>query len=119
MVMLRTASGRQCHINNYRQAVYGYDQRFEVLGSRGMLLNENLRPTTLRRWSGERTEAKDPLLYFFLERYAEAYRLELDAFVAALDAGNAMPVTARDGRAALRLADAALESAQTARAIKV
>ena len=119
MVMLRTASGRQCHINNYRQAVYGYDQRFEVLGSRGLLMNENLRPTTLRRWSGERTEAKDPLLYFFLERYAEAYRLELDAFVAALDAGNAMPVTARDGRAALRLADAALESAQTARAIKV
>jgi len=49
MVQLRTASGRQCHINCSRQAVYGYDQRFEVFGSAGQVLNDNLRPTTIRR----------------------------------------------------------------------
>ncbi len=44
MILMRTASGKQCHINCYRKAVYGYDQRFEVFGSDGMLKNDNLRP---------------------------------------------------------------------------
>jgi myo-inositol 2-dehydrogenase/D-chiro-inositol 1-dehydrogenase len=119
MVIMKTASGKQCHINNSRKAVYGYDQRFEVFGSRGMLLNDNLRPSTLRRYDEARTEARDPLLNFFLERYAEAYRLELEAFVEAVTAGGKMPVTVRDGRQALRLADAALESAGSGRAVKI
>jgi myo-inositol 2-dehydrogenase/D-chiro-inositol 1-dehydrogenase len=119
MVTMQTESGRQCHINNCRQAVYGYDQRLEVFGSLGMALNDNLRPSTLRRYSATETEVLDPLLNFFLERYADAYRLELDAFLAAVEQGSAVPVTARDGRQALRLADAALESAQTGRAVRV
>lgn len=119
MVLLRTSSGRQCHINCCREAVYGYDQRFEIYGASGMLLNENQRATTVRRWTRERTDAAEPLLDFFLERYAEAYRLELAAFVQAVAAGGAMPVTARDGRQALRLADAALESARTGRSVRV
>lgn len=119
MVQMRTASGRQCHINGCREAVYGYDQRFEIFGSRGMLQNENLRPTTVRRWSRTETEAGEPLLNFFLERYAEAYRLELDLFLAAVESGGPMPVTLRDGRQALRLADCALESALTGRSVVV
>ena len=119
MIQMRTASGRQCHINNCREAVYGYDQRAEVFGSKGMLLNENLRPTTLRRWSSTATDAREPLLTFFLERYADAYRIELGAFIDALEAGGPMPVTPHDGRQALRLADCALESALTGRAVKV
>ena len=116
---MRTASGRQCHINNCRQAAYGYDQRIEVFGSRGMLLNDNLRPSTLRRYDAAETEAREPLLNFFLERYAEAYRLELDAFLAALAEGTPMPLTVEDGRRALRLADAALLSARTGCAVTV
>lgn len=119
MIQMRTASGRQCHINNCREAVYGYDQRAEVFGSKGMLLNENLRPTTIRRWSSTATDAREPLLTFFLERYADAYRIELGAFLDALEAGGPMPVTPHDGRQALRLADCALESALTGRAVKV
>jgi myo-inositol 2-dehydrogenase/D-chiro-inositol 1-dehydrogenase len=119
MVLMRTASGRQCHINCCREAVYGYDQRLEVFGSRGMVLNDNLRPSTLRRWSAEETEAREPLLNFFLERYAEAYRIELDQFIAAVAAGGAMPVTPQDGRQALRLADCALESAVSGRTVTV
>jgi myo-inositol 2-dehydrogenase / D-chiro-inositol 1-dehydrogenase len=84
-----------------------------------MLLNDNLRPSTLRRYDATRTEARDPLLNFFLERYVDAYRLELDAFVAAVESGAPLPVTVRDGRQALRLADAALESAGSGRAVKV
>ncbi|MDQ0393950.1 inositol 2-dehydrogenase [Labrys monachus] len=119
MVQMRTASGRQCHINGCREAVYGYDQRFEIFGSAGMLLNENVRATTVRRWTRTQTDAQEPLLNFFLERYADAYRLELQAFLDAVQGGAPMPVTPRDGRQALRLADCALESALTGRAIKV
>lgn len=119
MVLMHTASGRQCHINCCRQAAYGYDQRFEIFGSRGMLLNDNLRPTTVRRFTAAETEARDPLLNFFLERYADAYRAELDAFLTALREGATMPVTPRDGRQALRLADCALESVKAGRTVLV
>ena len=119
MVIMRTASGSQCHINNCRQAVYGYDQRLEVFGSAGMIVNDNLRPTTLRRFDSNITDAREPLLNFFLERYAESYRRELDAFVAAVLDQKAVPVTGEDGRRALMLADAALESARTAKAVRL
>jgi myo-inositol 2-dehydrogenase / D-chiro-inositol 1-dehydrogenase len=118
-VIMQTASGKQCHINNCREAVYGYDQRLEVFGSAGMLLNDNLRASTLRRYGAKETEAREPLLNFFLERYAEAYRIELESFVAAVEKGGPMPVTMRDGRQALRLADAALESAKTGKRVKI
>jgi myo-inositol 2-dehydrogenase/D-chiro-inositol 1-dehydrogenase len=119
MVQMRTASGRQCHINCCREAVYGYDQRFEILGSAGMLQNENLRQTTVRRWTRHETEAAEPLLSFFLERYADAYRNELNAFIEAVLAGSPMPVTPFDGRQALRLADCALQAALTGRTVTV
>lgn len=119
MVNLQTASGRQCHINCCRATSYGYDQRMEVFGSSGMLLNENLRPSTLRIWSGGFTDAREPLLEFFLERYADAYRTEFEHFRKAVENNAPMPVTMRDGRQALRLADAALESALSGRAVNV
>ena len=119
MVLLRTGSGRQAHINCCREAVYGYDQRLEVFGAAGMLLNENLRPSSLRRWTRGATEAREPLLNFFLERYAESYRVELGLFLDAIAACGPMPVTARDGRQALRLAECAIESARTGRAVAV
>ena len=119
MVILQTASGRQCHINNCRQCDYGYDQRFEVFGSAGMLLNDNLRPSTLRRYGAQETEAREPLLNFFLERYVDAYRIEMESFVEAVETGSPMPVTVADGRQALRLADAALESAMSGQRVRV
>jgi myo-inositol 2-dehydrogenase/D-chiro-inositol 1-dehydrogenase len=119
MVIMQTASGKQCHINCCREAAYGYDQRFEILGVKGMLMNDNLRPSTVRRYNATETEALPPLLNFFLQRYTEAYRNELEAFLKALDEGTAMPTTPKDGRQALRLAEAALESVETGRAVKV
>lgn len=119
MVQMRTASGKQCHINCCREAVYGYDQRFEIFGSKGMLSNENLRASTIRRWSSTQTEAREPLLHFFLERYQEAYRIELAEFIAAVINKRAMPVTVHDGRQALRLADCAAESVTTGCTVRV
>lgn len=119
MVLLQTASGKQAHINNCREAVYGYDQRVEVLGATGMLTQDNLRPTTMRVTTAEHTDAREPLLNFFLERYAQAYRSEMDAFIDALVTGGPMPTTVRDGVMALRLAECAVESARTGRTVKV
>src|SRR5450755_974806 len=117
MIQMRTSTGRQCHINNCREAVYGYDQRLEIFGSRGMLQNGNIHPTTVRHWSKHETEAREPLVPFFLERYADAYRAELAAFLDAIAADAPMPVTPHDGRQALRLAEGALQSVLTGRVV--
>lgn len=119
MVIMQTASGKQCHINCCREAAYGYDQRFEILGATGMLMNDNLRPSTVRRSTASETEALPPLLNFFLQRYTDAYRNEMDAFLRALDEGTPMPTSPTDGRQALRLAEAALESVRSGRTVRV
>jgi len=117
-VTLTTASGKLCQISNSRRATYGYDQRVEVHGSNGMLRIENPRPTALEGMndSGSRGE----LLYdFFMDRYVDAYRLEIDAFVQALLKGERPNPDQKDGVAALTLAEAAVESQQSGRTVAV
>ncbi|MCY1451204.1 inositol 2-dehydrogenase [compost metagenome] len=80
---------------------------------------DNLRPTTIRRWSQDVTDAREPLLNFFLERYQQAYKAELDAYIDALVKGSPMPTTVQDGLKALKLADAAVESVKTGRAVRL
>lgn len=118
MVVMKTSSGALCHINNSRRAVYGYDQRIEVFGSKGMLQAGNLAPTTMEFW-GEDSIQRDKPLHFFLERYAQAYRVELNHFIEALQAGTKPAVGAKDGLQALVLADAALESLQSGKAVRI
>jgi myo-inositol 2-dehydrogenase / D-chiro-inositol 1-dehydrogenase len=117
MILLETAAGRQACITNYRRATYGYDQRIEAVGETGMVKAENRRPHTMERWGAEATEAKAPVLHFFIERYQEAYNAEIEAFVDAVLAGGPMPVSFEDGRRALLLANAAYESLATGRAV--
>ncbi|RMR33923.1 MULTISPECIES: inositol 2-dehydrogenase [Pseudomonas syringae group] len=119
MVLMRTASGRQCHINCCREAVYGFDQRLEVSGSKGMLLNENHRTNSVRRYGAEATDVADPLLNFFLERHADSYKIELNSFLDAVENNSPMPATPRDGLRALRLANCASESAETGKIVSV
>ncbi len=119
LVVLRTASGIQACISNYRRAPYGYDQRIEAMCDRGMLVAGNRRATTLERWDARVTEAREPLLPFFIERYAEAYVRELDAFITAVETGSPPPVRFEDGRRALLLADAAYESLRTGRQVRL
>ena len=119
MIIMETASGIQCCINNYRKAVYGYDQRVEAIGETGMLKAENRRPTTVERWGSEKTGAQDPILYFFIERYQEAYNAEIQAFVDAVESGDPMPVGFEDGRRALMLANACYESLETGRMVSL
>jgi myo-inositol 2-dehydrogenase/D-chiro-inositol 1-dehydrogenase len=118
MVLLKTASGRMAHINNSRRASYGYDQRVEVHGSAGRLIAGNRVGTTVELADANAVSADKPL-HFFLERYADAYRIELAAFLDALERGTPMPVGAEDGRRALVLADAAFRSLQEGRPVRI
>ncbi|NQV98236.1 MAG: inositol 2-dehydrogenase [Rhodospirillales bacterium] len=119
MILMKTGSGKLCHINNSRQAVYGYDQRVELFGSAGMLISDNQRPYDLKHFDADQAGRSEPYQFFFLERYARAFVAELDSFVQAV-AGKTRPeVGFEDGEKALALAEAAYESLATGKAVAV
>ncbi len=118
-VVLETAEGLPVVVENCRRAVHGYDQRLEALGEEGLLQAGNPRPTTLRRAHARATAARDPLPPFFLERYAESYRAELDAFLRACTEGREMEVGFDDGVRAQLLAEAAVVSLREERRVDV
>lgn len=117
MTVLRGKGGAVATITNHRRCVTGYDQRLEVHGSKGSVSMDNWRETTISVNTGESSGAQQPYLDFFLQRYAQAYRDELTAFIDALNEGTAVSPTVSDGVAALVLAQAAEESARTGRAV--
>ena len=116
VVVMRSRDGGFCQISNSRRAVYGYDQRIEAFGAEGMLQAGNRTPTTVEAWSADGV-VRDKPLYFFLERYADAYRAELDHFLTCLQKQTAPMVGPEDGRMALVLAEAAETSAKTGRPV--
>ena len=117
-VTLTTASGKQCVISNSRRAVYGYDQRVEAFGTEGMAISENHPENNTRLYGASHTDSKAPLLNFFIERYAQAFALEIDAFVDM--AKNGTPTVGfDDGHKALLLAEAAIRSVRMGRPVKL
>ncbi|BCH23199.1 inositol 2-dehydrogenase [Mesorhizobium sp. L-8-10] len=117
-VLLQTASGKQCVISNSRRATYGYDQRIEVHGSKGMVAAENQRPVSIEV-ANAGGYTRPPLHDFFMTRYIDAYANEIASFIAAMNQGaKAMP-SGRDGLLALALADAALRSVKDGKTIRL
>ncbi|WP_316863119.1 inositol 2-dehydrogenase [uncultured Cohaesibacter sp.] len=115
---LRSAKGRVAVITNSRRASYGYDQRIEVHGSKGMVRADNLRGTsvTLANKQGYRS---DPLLDFFMERYAIAYQAELQTFCKVVAGQVEVHPDHIDGLKAMELAEAAQESFKKGCSIKI
>ena len=111
-VTIRTRKGRLCQINTSRRAAYGYDQRFEVLGSKGLLQCGNQTPTGVVQSDASGVHSDKPEA-FFLQRYAAAYRLEIEHFFETLQSGGVFRTTVADGVAAQKLADAATQSCQS------
>jgi len=118
MILLRFENGATAVIENSRKAVYGYDQRLEVFGSKGMMKMENPYRTQVY-FSGEQGTASDANLNFFMDRYQTSYLLEMQAFVDALLINGPMPVDGKDGIKAMALAEAAYASLRDNRPIKV
>ncbi|MBI3441151.1 MAG: inositol 2-dehydrogenase [Proteobacteria bacterium] len=117
LVTLKTESGVLCQINNSMRATYGYDQRVEVLGEKGMLQAENRTATSLVVANDTGVTADKPL-YFFLERYADAYRNELQSFIEAVMKKKPMSPGAEDGLGAQLLAEAAIRSCETGQPVR-
>ncbi len=117
-VTLRTKRGRIGVINTSRRAAYGYDQRFEVLGSKGMLQAGNHRPTEVTASTGT-SVSQDLPEHFFLERYRVAYANEMAHFFDALAHGKPVRTSIADGVKALELADAATVSWREKRIVEL
>lgn len=116
--ILKSASGRLCVISNSRRSGYGYDQRIEAFGSRGLLRADNVLASTVSVWA-DAGMASDTLQNFFLDRYAEAYRREVAHFADIL-AGKARPAVGfTDAVAALALAEAAATSVRSGAMVRV
>lgn len=119
MVVVRMASGALCHVNCSRHCSFGYDQRIELFGERGMLVSANPARTSIERYTEAGTSARDRLHPFFIERYEEAFAREIDAFVDAVERGVKPSPGFDDGRRALRVAEAAEESRRSGRTVRV
>jgi len=117
-VQMQTASGKICVITNSRRATYGYDQRMEVHGSKGMLRAGNVHNTTVELANGDGFKG-DPVLNFFTERYGAAYANEVNSFIDGITKGVSAKPNGYDGLQAQKLADAATESWQTGKPVKV
>ncbi len=118
-VVLKTASGKQCIINNSRRAVYGYDQRVEAFGDAGMAISANRTSNNLHLYGADFTDRKPPLLNFFIDRYGDVFAAEIGAFVDAVEKGVKPEAGFEDGRQALILAEAANRSIAEGRTIPV
>ena len=119
MFILKSKSGVLIHINNSRRAVYGYDQRVEVFGSKGMVISNNQTPNSLERYTSSSTSSKDLIHFFFIERYQQAYRDQFNSFVETIKTNSKPKVTFEDGRKALIIANAAYDSFENKKTIDI
>jgi myo-inositol 2-dehydrogenase / D-chiro-inositol 1-dehydrogenase len=117
-VTLKTKSGIIVQISNSRRASYGYDQRIEIHGSKGLLKAENILKSSVIE-ANSNGILQEPVQDFFLERYEVAYKNELKAFFHAIKTNAAITPSGFDGLKAQELADAATESANTGKVIKL
>lgn len=118
IVSLRFKNGVIGTIDNSRQAVYGYDQRCEVLGSSGSIhINNNYQNSAVI--SNDKAVMRDLPLNFFMDRYTESFIVELNEFCDAVLNDTSVPCTGMDGRAPVVIALAAKKSFQEGRPVKV
>ncbi len=118
VVLLRFASGALGIIENSRRAVYGYDQRVEAFGEKGMLQVNNPRLDTLVHLDAH-GDHRARIFHFFMDRYADSFIHEAQAFVTSLLQDEQPPVTGEDGARAVVLAHAARRSLAERRPVRI
>lgn len=118
VITLTFDDGTMAVIDNCRKAVYGYDQRLEVFGSKGMAQAENNFPNNHKLYT-EGGISGDLPLHFFLERYDASYNQEIREFIVALMSGGEMPVNGEDGLMSIAIGLAAKKSVSEGRPVKM
>lgn len=109
IITLKFENGALAVIENCRRSVYGYDQRIEVLGENGLITVDNAQSSTLTFHKATGISTENPP-YFFLERYSEAYKIEIDQFLDAIVNDTEVPCSIEDGYNAQKIAIKCKES---------
>jgi myo-inositol 2-dehydrogenase/D-chiro-inositol 1-dehydrogenase len=118
IITITFENGAMAVIDNSRQAAYGYDQRIEVFGSKGMVKCENNTPTQTALFTKDAVMSDKPL-YFFLERYQESFNEELVQFFKAMETGQETPVVGKDGLVPILMGIAAKKSLKENRPVLI
>lgn len=118
VVTLKMENGAIAVIDNSRKAAYGYDQRAEVFGSKGMAAVSNDTASSAVISSAEGVTGEKPL-YFFLERYMDAYAKEMKCFVEAVEKCTETSVGIVDGLESVLMGLAAKKSLEEHRPVKI
>ena len=118
VIILTYIDGTMAIIDNSREAAYGYDQRVEVFGSKGMVKAENNLHDSHQLFTSQGSQGSLPL-HFFLERYAEAYKTEMRDYIKSLENGTAVPANGNDGLQSLKIGLAAIKSLQENKPVKL
>ncbi len=118
IISMSTASGKLAQISNSRRASFGYDQRLEIHGSQGMLTAQNVNESTVSSHTAEGISHAKPL-HFFLERYDQAYKDEIDGFVRKLEGESIDLPEMFDGLQAIRIAEAAILSVSSGKTVSL
>ena len=118
VIILTYTDGSMAVIDNSREAVYGYDQRVEVFGSKGMVQAHNNFYDSHILYNSKGIQAALPL-HFFLDRYAQAFKTEMLEYIKSLKNGTKVLVGGEDGMSSLKIGLAAIKSLQENRPVKI
>ncbi|MCB0214176.1 MAG: oxidoreductase, partial [Anaerolineae bacterium] len=118
MLILTMASGALCHIDNSRRSDYGYDERIEVFGSKGMVQSRRKPIRDVSLYTGTKV-VSDGLHAGWYERMEPSFVLALDAFISSLEGNDTPYPTLMDGLKAQFIAEAAVESLQKHQPVKI
>ena len=118
VIVLKYSDSSMAIIDNSRKASYGYDQRIEVFGSKGMIKGNNLLKDNNKIYTEDQIGSSFPM-NFFLERYSEAYKIEIIDFTNAILKNSSVSVSGDDGLQSLRIGLAAKKSLIENRPVKL
>ncbi len=119
VVTMKSRRGVICVITNSRHCSFGYDQRVELFGKNGMLISGNKKENSTELFNSAQTNSQKPFLNFFIERYNDAYNLQLKELILLHKNKIKSRSTFKDGYLALKLANAAYKSLRLKKTIKV
>ena len=119
VVTMKSKNGVICVITNSRHCSFGYDQRVELFGKNGMVISGNKKENSTEFFNSNHTNSQKPFLNFFIERYSDAYKIQLKELISLHKNKIKSRSTFEDGYLALKLANAAYKSLRLKRTIKV
>ena len=116
---MKSKNGVICVITNSRHCSFGYDQRVELFGKNGMLLSGNKEINSTELFNSNFSSSKKPFLNFFIDRYKDAYNLQLKELTTLHKGKIKSRSTFEDGYMALKLANACYKSLSLKKTIKL